>query len=72
MLWESWDLLILFIGGLITALSTLLADLRESDRYQPRTVGHQLELSTGSSYPTTARHIHGRHRAAIQAGRWRR
>ncbi|MCU1646875.1 MAG: hypothetical protein JWN03_7150 [Nocardia sp.] len=72
MLWESWVLLILLIGGLITFLGALAADLHASDSHQPRPAAYRLELSTGSSYPMAARHAHGRHRADNPAGRWRR
>ncbi|WP_330184692.1 hypothetical protein OHB26_14510 [Nocardia sp. NBC_01503] len=72
MLWESWVLLILFIGGLITILTALAADLRESDCHQGQPAGFRFELSTGSSYPMMVRPAHGRHRAVDATGRWRR
>ncbi|MRH92809.1 hypothetical protein GFY24_36240 [Nocardia sp. SYP-A9097] len=72
MLWESWVLLILFIGGLITILSALVADLRENNGHQARATAFRLELSTGSTYPMMARPAHGRHRVEGAAGRWRR
>ncbi|MGX1811825.1 hypothetical protein ACWIGI_39405 [Nocardia sp. NPDC055321] len=64
MLWESWVLLVLFLGGLLTVIAALVADLRENDGHHDRPAVLPLELSTGSSYPMISRCLHGKHRAA--------
>ncbi|MGV9414763.1 hypothetical protein ACWDOP_33090 [Nocardia sp. NPDC003693] len=72
MLWESWVLLILFLAGLVTVITALVADLRATGAYPPRPATLRFELSTGSSYPMLTRPTPGRHRATTPAPRRRR
>ncbi|WP_405135716.1 hypothetical protein [Nocardia sp. NBC_01388] len=72
MLWESWVLLFLFIGGLVTSIGALTADLHDGGDHHAPSAAFRLELSTGSTYPMVRRQTHGRHRAGRQARRWRR
>ncbi|MGX1811844.1 hypothetical protein ACWIGI_39505 [Nocardia sp. NPDC055321] len=71
MLWDSWVLLVLLLGGLLTVIAAMVADLRHSQARHEQSAALVLELSTGSSYPMVSRDPCGKHRA-VRSDRRRR